>query len=180
MTDKSIYPVFDSIKKDTHLNKEQYQQMYERSISDPNGFWAEQAEQNLDWFEKWQTVSDTDFDSAKIKWFEGGKLNVSYNCIDRHLESRADQVAIIWEGDDPSQSEKITYQQLHDKVCQLSNAMLELGIEKATVFAFTCQWFRKPFTLCWLVRELAPSTPSCLAGSRPRHCVDVLMIPNVN
>ena len=130
MTDKSIYPVFDSIKKDTHLNKEQYQQMYERSISDANGFWAEQAEQNLDWFEKWQTVSDTDFDSAKIKWFEGGKLNVSYNCIDRHLESRADQVAIIWEGDDPSQSEKITYQQLHDKVCQLSNAMLELGIEK--------------------------------------------------
>lgn len=130
MTDTATYPVFDSIKKNTHLSKQQYQQMYQRSIADPDGFWAEQAEQNLDWFEKWHSVSDADFNSAEIKWFEGGKLNVSYNCIDRHLATRADQTAILWEGDDPSQSEKITYQKLHDKVCQLSNAMLELGIEK--------------------------------------------------
>ena len=130
MTDKTLYPVFDSIKKNTHLNKEQYQKMYQHSIDDSDSFWAEQAGLNLDWFEKWHTVSNTDFYSADIKWFEGGKLNVAYNCIDRHLPERANQTAILWEGDDPSQSEAISYQQLHDKVCQLSNAMLELGVGK--------------------------------------------------
>ncbi len=130
MTDKAIYPVFDSIKENTHLTQDQYQEMYQHSIAKPNEFWAEQAELNLDWFEKWHTVSETDFHTADIKWFKGGKLNVSYNCIDRHLATRANQTAILWEGDDPSQSEVITYQQLHDKVCQLSNAMLELGIAK--------------------------------------------------
>jgi len=130
MSNDSLYPVFDSIKENTHLTKEQYREMYQRSLSEPEQFWGEQAEANIDWFEKWHTVSNYDFGTADIKWFEGGKLNVSYNCIDRHLESRAQQTAIIWEGDDPSQSEKISYQQLHDRVCQLSNAMKELGVGK--------------------------------------------------
>jgi len=130
MTDKSLYPVFDSIRERTHLTKEQYQEMYQRSLTDSDNFWAEQATQNLDWFEPFAKVSEYDFNTADIKWFEGGKLNVSYNCIDRHLANRAEQTAIIWEGDDPTQSEKISYQQLHDRVCQLSNAMLELGIAR--------------------------------------------------
>jgi len=130
MTDNSLYPVFDSIKENTHLTQEQYQTMYERSLSDSDDFWSEQAAANLDWYEQWNTVSEYDFNTAEIKWFEGGKLNVSYNCIDRHLATRAEQTAIIWEGDDPSQGARITYQQLHDRVCQLSNAMLELGIVK--------------------------------------------------
>lgn len=130
MTDRSIYPVFDSIKKTTHLNKPQYHEMYQRSLEDPDGFWGEQAESNLHWYEKWHTVSEYDFNSADIKWFQGGKLNVSVNCIDRHLADRADQTAIIWEGDDPKQNKNITYQQLHDEVCRLSNAMRSMGIEK--------------------------------------------------
>ncbi len=130
MTDRSIYPVFDSIKADTHLNKEQYLAMYQRSLQDPDGFWSEQAETHVDWIEKWHTVSRADFNSAEIKWFLGGKLNVSVNCIDRHLAQRADQTAIIWEGDDPEQSKKITYQELHDEVCKLANAMREQGILK--------------------------------------------------
>ena len=130
MSENLIYPVFDSIKENTHLTKEQYIHMYERSLNDPDAFWAEQAEANLDWYETWDSVSSVDFNKGDIKWFEGGKLNVSYNCIDRHLATRADQAAIIWEGDDPSQSETITYQQLHDRVCQLANAMREKGVTK--------------------------------------------------
>ena len=130
MTDSTIYPVFDSIRERTHLNKEQYQEMYERSLVDSDGFWAEQALENLDWFEPFSRVSDFDFNTADIKWFEGGKLNVSYNCIDRHLATRADQTAIIWEGDNPDQSEHISYQKLHDEVCKLANAMRAKGVEK--------------------------------------------------
>jgi len=130
MTDSTTYPVFDSIKEQTHLNKEQYQEMYARSLADPDGFWAEQANENIDWFKSFTTVSDYDFHSAQIKWFEGGKLNVSYNCIDRHLAKRASHTAIIWEGDNPDQSEHISYQKLHDEVCKLANAMKELGVGK--------------------------------------------------
>jgi len=130
MTDNAIYPVFDSIKATTHLTTEQYQEMYARSINDSDAFWREQANQTLDWFEPFDKVSEFDFNSADIRWFEGGKLNVSYNCIDRHLATRAAQTAIIWEGDDPSQSQHISYQRLHDEVCKLANAMHELGIEK--------------------------------------------------
>ncbi len=130
MTDSTIYPVFDSIKQRTHLNAQQYQEMYARSLADPDQFWAEQANANLDWFKPFDKVSEYDFHSADIKWFEGGKLNVSYNCIDRHLARRADQTAIIWEGDDPDQSQHISYQTLHDEVCRLANAMRSLGVEK--------------------------------------------------
>ena len=130
MSDTNIYPVFDSIKKHTHLNAKQYQKMYQHSLSDSDGFWAEQAELNIDWYRSWDKVSQQNFKTGEIEWFSGGKLNVSYNCIDRHLIDKADQAAIIWEGDDPAQSETITYQQLHDRVCQLSNAMKALGIVK--------------------------------------------------
>ncbi len=130
MSDTKIYPVFDSIKDSTHLTAEQYREMYSRSLNDSDGFWAEQALENLDWFEPFSRVSDFDFRSADIKWFDGGKLNVSYNCIDRHLATRADQTAIIWEGDNPDQSEHISYQKLHDEVCKLANAMRVRGIVK--------------------------------------------------
>ena len=130
MTDSTIYPVFDSIKEHTHLDSEGYQEMYARSLAEPDKFWAEQANANIDWYEPFDTVSECDFHEAKIKWFEGGKLNVSYNCIDRHLATKANQTAIIWEGDSPDQSQHISYQQLHDEVCRLANAMKQQGIEK--------------------------------------------------
>ena len=130
MTDVKTYPVFDSVKDVTHLNTEQYQTMYKQSIDDPDTFWAEQAERVLDWDEPWHTVSKQDFSKGEIVWFEGGKLNLSVNCIDRHLANKADQTAIIWEGDDPTQSEHISYQKLHDRVCQLANALREMGVVK--------------------------------------------------
>ncbi|NCF44480.1 MAG: acetate--CoA ligase [Proteobacteria bacterium] len=113
------------------IDAETYQQMYQRSIEDPDGFWSEQAEHFLDWYQPWHTVSNADMPSGNIQWFAGAKLNVSVNCIDRHLPQRADQTAIIWEGDDPSVDAKITYQELHDRVCQLANGLRARGVGKS-------------------------------------------------
>jgi acetyl-CoA synthetase len=110
------------------IDSETYESMYKSSMKEPEAFWAEQAETFIDWGKKWDKVSDIDFSKGKIVWFEGAALNVSYNCIDRHLPERADQVAIIWEGDDPNSSESITYSQLHEKVCKFSNGLKELGV----------------------------------------------------
>ncbi|MEO0368076.1 MAG: AMP-binding protein, partial [Pseudomonadota bacterium] len=130
MSDHALYPVFDSIVGKAHVDRDQYLAMYQQSLNDPDEFWSEQAEKFLDWDKKWDQLSSTDFDTAEIAWFINGKLNVSYNCIDRHLVSRASQTALIWEGDDPNQSEHISYQTLHDEVCKLANAMKGLGIKK--------------------------------------------------
>jgi acetyl-CoA synthetase len=110
------------------IDSETYESMYERSMNEPEVFWVEQADTFIDWEKKWDKVSDVDFTKGKIAWFEGATLNVSYNCIDRHLPERANQVAIIWEGDDPNSSESITYSQLHEKVCKFSNGLKELGV----------------------------------------------------
>ena len=123
------YPIMQSNRKPL-INAESYQSMYDYSISNPDEFWAEQADKFIDWDKKWDRVSDVDFSKGKIAWFEGATLNVSYNCLDRHLPERADQVAIIWEGDDPNSSESITYEELHVKVCKLANGMKELGVVK--------------------------------------------------
>ncbi|MCH2189803.1 MAG: acetate--CoA ligase [Gammaproteobacteria bacterium] len=130
MSENPVYPVFANIESETHLTKEQYMEMYRESLSDPDVFWAKQAKQNLDWYETWDQVSQYDFNTAEIAWFKGGKINVSVNCIDRHLPQRAGQTAIIWEGDNPEQSQLITYQELHDQVCKLANAMRAKGISK--------------------------------------------------
>ena len=127
---KSLYPIFDSIKETTHADEATYEKMYAQSISDPDTFWSEQADTMLDWYQKWDTVSEVDYNKGQIKWFEGGKINVAYNCIDRHLPTRAEQTAIIWEGDNPDDSQNISYQMLHDEVCKLANAMKSLGVEK--------------------------------------------------
>jgi acetyl-CoA synthetase len=104
--------------------------MYQRSVDDPEGFWAEQADQFITWSKRWDKVLDWDFTKGHIRWFEGGKLNVSENCLDRHLATRGDQVAIIWEGDNPSEDKKITYRQLHQDVCKFANALKSLGVKK--------------------------------------------------
>ncbi len=130
MTDQKVYPVPDAVASHALLNDEQYRKMYQHSVDDPDGFWAEQASKFVTWFKPWDQVSDWDFHEAKIRWFEGGKLNVSYNCLDRHLETRGDQVAIIWEGDDPNEDKKITYRELHHEVCKFSNVLKEHGVNK--------------------------------------------------
>jgi len=121
------YPIIQTDRKPL-IDSDTYESMYERSMNEPEVFWAEQADTFIDWEKKWDKVSDVDFTKGKIAWFEGATLNVSYNCIDRHLPERANQVAIIWEGDDPNSSESITYSQLHAKVCKFSNGLKELGV----------------------------------------------------
>jgi acetyl-CoA synthetase len=128
--DDIIIPVKENIAKNVWINKQQYQQMYQESIANPDEFWGEQA-QYLDWITPFSKVKNTSFEGdVSIKWFEDGSLNVAANCIDRHLEKRGDQVAIIWEGDDPSESKKITYKQLHEEVCRLANGLKNLGVKK--------------------------------------------------
>ena len=112
------------------INPAQYQAMYKRSIDDPDAFWSEQADAFLDWIQPWSEVSEADMAQGRIAWFKGGALNVSVNCIDRHLPTRAEQTAIIWEGDDPSDDTHISYQELYQRVCQLANGLRERGIKK--------------------------------------------------
>ncbi len=132
MSDEKLYPVPAEFAAKSHIDDTHYQAMYQRSIDDPEGFWAEQAEQFITWFKPWDKVLDWSYDKKDlhIKWFEGGKLNVCYNCIDRHLDTRGDQVAIIWEGDDPTTDSKITYRELHEQVSKLANVLKARGIKK--------------------------------------------------
>ena len=130
MSEHHIYPVKPEIAAKAHINAETYQAMYQRSINDPESFWAEQAEAFLDWHEPWHTVMRCNYQQADIHWFEGGKLNVSVNCLDRHLETRGDQVALIWEGNKPTDDLKLTYRELHREVCKFANVLKAQGIKK--------------------------------------------------
>jgi acetyl-CoA synthetase len=125
-----LYPVPESIKARALMNESTYQELYQRSIEDPDGFWSEQAESFLSWDKTWHTVSEADLPKGNVRWFDGAQLNVSTNCIDRHLPARANQTAIIWEGDDPADDQHITYQELYDRVCQLANGLRERGVKK--------------------------------------------------
>ncbi len=115
---------------DAHINGEKYRQMYQRSIADRDGFWSEQALEFLHWDKPWDTVASGDFASGEARWFEGGRLNASYNCIDRHLPQRANQTAFIWEGDNPADSKHISYTELGLQVCRLANALKARGVRK--------------------------------------------------
>jgi len=130
MSEAKTYPVPESMKSSTNMTKEQYEQMYARSIENSDAFWSEQAEQFVTWFRPWDKVQEWDYTSADIKWFAGARLNVSYNCLDRHLNSRGDDTAIIWEGDEPGTDKKITYRELHEAVCRLGNVLKERGVGK--------------------------------------------------
>lgn len=128
---QSIYPVPAHIKDATLIDKNKYNTLYKQSIDDPESFWREHGKR-LDWSTPYTKVKNTSFDKGhiNIKWYEDGYLNASYNCIDRHLKTKADKVALIWEGDSPSQSENITYQQLHDEVAKFANGLKKLGVQK--------------------------------------------------
>jgi acetyl-CoA synthetase len=127
-----VYPVASTVAKRAHIDAKKYASMYERSVKNPDGFWAEQAKQFVSWSKPWRQVSDWSYDAKDlhIKWFIDGKLNVSYNCLDRHLAKRGDQVAILWEGDDPKDDQKITYRQLHAEVCRFANVLKARGVKK--------------------------------------------------
>ncbi|EJM58882.1 acetate--CoA ligase [Pseudomonas sp. GM50] len=130
MFDISTFPKADAVRRAAQLSQDDYQRLYRQSIEHPSTFWAEQAARFLDWSAPWQTVQRYDLKTGEASWFAGGQLNVSYNCIDRHLEKRGDQIAIIWEGDDPAESARITYKKLHHNVCRLANVLKSRGVKK--------------------------------------------------
>ncbi|MDT0502465.1 MULTISPECIES: acetate--CoA ligase [unclassified Halomonas] len=131
---KNTYPVPEALAKKAWIDKAKYEALYRQSIEDPEGYWAEQAKR-LDWIKAPTKIKHSSLDpkNVDIRWFEDGTLNASANCLDRHLETRGDQTAIIWEGDDPNESQHITYRELHARTCQLANALKALGIGKGDV-----------------------------------------------
>ena len=129
MKDK-IYNPQKNITNPYIKDLDEYKSMYEDSINNPKEFFSEMAKENLDWIKPFTQVTNGNFEDAT--WFEDGKLNISVNCIDRHLEENADKTALIWEGDNPSETSSVSYQELHDEVCKLSNALKELGITKGS------------------------------------------------
>ena len=127
MSNEAIYPVPSNFA-DAHISPDDYQQMYRQSLDDPEAFWNGQAHEFLSWDAPWHTTCESDLSKGQARWFDGGQLNASVNCIDRHLPARAEQTAILWEGDDPNDSQHITYQVLKDEVCRLANVMHDRGV----------------------------------------------------
>ena len=124
-----MYPIAKSDRTPL-IDEKTYLAMYQESIENSDVFWSKKAKEFLDWDKDWDSTSNVDYHQGLIEWFKGGKLNVAYNCIDRHLPQRANQTAIIWEGDNPEVSQKVTYQQLHDEVATLANGLKKLGVRK--------------------------------------------------
>ena len=125
-----IKPPANVVSKSYFSSYEKYMELYKKSIKSPDVFWKEQAEKHLTWIQAFTSVSSGSFEAGNISWFKDGKLNVSVQCIDRHLETRREQTAILWEGDEPSDIKRVSYQELHDKVCQLANVLKKHGIKK--------------------------------------------------
>ena len=130
MDDNRIYPVALRNAEEAYIDEARYQEMYRRSIENPEEFWSEQAEKYLTYTKKWDQVMSYDYVTGAIAWFSGAKLNATVNCIDRHLEARGDQIAIIWEGDDPSEQQYISYKELHESVCRFANLLKSRGVRK--------------------------------------------------
>ncbi|MBN1534384.1 MAG: acetate--CoA ligase [Spirochaetes bacterium] len=138
---KEIYPVPESFRKKAYIkSREEYEKMWKESLADPEKFWSKIAEEYVTWFKKWDKVEDWKYaDNMKdfqIKWFTGGKLNVSYNCLDRHLAKKGDQIALIFEGNDPNDQKTFTYKQLHEQVCKFANVLKKNGVKKGDRVTF--------------------------------------------
>lgn len=137
-----------------HINNvDEYNKFYKKSIQDPENFWADQAGQYLSWEKKWDFVLSYDFDDAEIKWFEGGILNASYNCLDRHMDSNKDKIAYYWEGDEPGNQKSITYADLYKQVNRFAAVLKLKGVKKETGLLFICPGSWNFQWSCWLVQE---------------------------
>ena len=131
MSDSKVYDVLPHAAQRALIDEAAYQAMYERSLADPEGFWADMANEHVHWFRKWDKVADWRFDGdVGIRWFDGARVNVSYNCLDRHLAERGDKPAILWEGDAPGEERRITFRELHAEVCKLANVLKSRGVRK--------------------------------------------------
>ena len=131
MPEGSLFPVAKDHESRAWVDAKKYHSMYEQSVRDPQGFWGQHGAR-LDWIKPYTKVKDVSFDAKDlhIRWFHDGTLNVSVNCIDRHLATRGDQTAILWEGDSPSEDKKVTYRELHEQVCRLANVLKNRGVKK--------------------------------------------------
>ena len=129
MSQEKIYPVPDNFQR-AWMTDKKYQYLYRYSLKQPEAFWASKAERYLNWHKRWDSVYEGDFSKGNVSWFKGGQLNASVNCIDRHLETKGDQIAILWEGDSPEQQKSYTYRQLHAEVCKLANALKICGVNR--------------------------------------------------
>ena len=130
MSGSKLYPVAETFKRSALIDRATYEAWYRESLDSPDTFWASRANELLDWMSPWQSVHSGDFSKGEARWFDGATLNVSVNCIDRHLAERSDQTAIIWEGDEPDQSKHISYRELHEQVCKLANVLKTRGVKK--------------------------------------------------
>lgn len=130
MAEDKVYPVKAEIAQSSFFTTDTYQALYQQSIDNPEKFWSEQAKEFLQWSKPWDTTLEFDYPNGEISWFKGGKLNVSVNCLDRHLDTRGEQTAIIWEGDDPAVDKKISYKELHRQVCKFANVLKSQGVRK--------------------------------------------------
>jgi acetyl-CoA synthetase len=130
MTKEKRYAIPEAFAKKTNLNASSYQALYQKSIENPEKFWAEQASEFISWHTPWESVLKGDFTSLDLAWFSGASLNACYNCLDRHLPARRDQIAVLWEGDEPGNSRQLTYGQLHEAVCRFANVLKKQGIKK--------------------------------------------------
>ena len=130
MSASRIYPVRREFSETAYIDQARYEEMYQRSIDDPEVFWAEQADKALSWSKKWDRVMDYDYVKGQVAWFQGGKINATINCLDRHLEARSEQAAILWESDEPDEELVVTYAELYEKVCRFGNLLKSRGVKK--------------------------------------------------
>jgi acetyl-CoA synthetase len=130
MNKERIYNPSQSILENSNISSSEFEELYKKSLENPDQFWSEQADKYLDWDQRWTQIQETDIKKGEIAWFKGGKLNASVNCIDRHLPENSEKIAFIWEGDNPNESKNITYQELHDEVCKFSNVLKLRGVTK--------------------------------------------------
>jgi len=158
---EQFYPVPEAVKERALIDEAGYDEVYKRSIEDNEGFWKEQAQQRIDWIKPFTKVKDVSFakDDLHIRWYEDGTLNACYNCVDRHLEAKGDDVAIIWEGDDPTRDLKITYRELHERVCKFANAIKALGAKKGDRVTLEANTSVNPTAVYDLLDQVRTSLP---------------------
>ena len=171
-----IFEPSADIVNGAHADNERYLEMYQRSVNDPEGFWAEMAER-ISWFKKPTKIKNTSFEGdVQIKWYEDGVLNACFNCVDRHLPEKEHDVALIWEGDDPAEDKKITFGELKAHVSRLANAMKARGVKKGDRVTLYMPWCLKQHMRCWLVRVLARCIRLFLGGFLQKLCATVFLI----
>ena len=167
MTEEIYNPPESVASRALISSMDQYREMYERSISDPDQFWSEEADK-FTWFKKWDQVRDYNYDVRKgdirIEWFKGATTNITVNCLDRHLEKRGDQTAILWEGNEPGDNRSLTYKQLHEEVCKFANVLKSHGVKKGDIQLLGVLSYAAPLLSTLVLVAVGIAAPSWALG----------------